>query len=366
MIQGDCKVAVIADWDADGVVSAALILYAQGHRAKFPLEERTNPCLIPAGPRSIRRIVEEDLCWPVVVILDIPFTPEVEETIRHLRSCGARIYYFDHHHSTIEALRKLEDEYGVFIVVGRSPTSVILQSFLGGLGIRLTPRLREFVKAIAVLEGGKRKPAKGEVPEGIVTLAASISKALNQLRDENAWRKYVRWVASPLPFEEIRISIPRKNSGEGTMGRKNIINLGIEISQESDQKIRQAAMDLAMGARNLGYIKFVDARGRWEGRGASALASNIFKIVSMPVALLVEKEDGSRLLILRSGRGEARRIAEILYSKGVITDIGGHKNIAVARISDEITERRLENELRKASFEAARQLRGQGRGTADL
>jgi oligoribonuclease NrnB/cAMP/cGMP phosphodiesterase (DHH superfamily) len=106
-----CKVAVIADWDADGVVSAALILYSQYSKGVFPLEERTKPCLIPAGPRSIKRVVEEGKCWEVVVILDIPYTSEVEETIQHLRECGARIYYFDHHSSTIEAIRKLEEEY---------------------------------------------------------------------------------------------------------------------------------------------------------------------------------------------------------------------------------------------------------------
>ncbi len=344
--------SVIADWDADGVVSAAIILYAQHHRGKFPLAERVKPCLIPAGPRSIKKIAEEGLCWDIVVILDIPFTAEVEETIKHLRECGSKIYYFDHHSSTIEAMRKLEDEYNVFVVVGRSPTSVVLQKFLEGLGVKLTPRLREFVKAVAVLEGGKRKPAKEEVAPGIINLAASISKALNQLRDEQAWVKYVKWVSNPLPFEEIKVKVP---SREGEAGKKSLLKLGMEISSESDKRIKEAAMNLAMSSRNLGYIKFVDARGKWEGRGASALASNIYKIVNMPVAVFVEKDDGSRLLIIRSGKGEAEKIMRKLYESGIVEDIGGHRNIAVARVGSDVTERMLERALRRASFEAARE-----------
>ncbi len=349
LIYDDCKVAVVADWDADGVVAAALLLYSQYHRGKFPLNERTKPCLIPAGPRSIRKIAENGLCWKNTVILDIPYTSEVEETIKHLRECGSKIYYFDHHSSTIDAMRKLEDEYGVFIVVGKSPTAVILQTFLEGLSVKLTPRLREFVKAIAVLEGG-RKPRKEEIPAGIVNLAASISKTLNQLRDEEAWQKYVKWVANPLPFEDVKISVRTQQSGE--KAPSSLVKIGMEISRESDTRIKEMAMRLAMSAQNLGFIKFVDARGKWTGRGASALASNIFKIVNMPVALLVEKEDGGRLLIIRSGRGEAEKIIRRLYDAGVVEDMGGHKNIAVAKVGDEITERMLEKALRRASYEA--------------
>jgi single-stranded DNA-specific DHH superfamily exonuclease len=348
----DCKVAVIADWDADGVVSAALALFAQHSKGVFPLKERTKPCLIPSGPRSIKRIEEQNLCWPVVMILDVPFTSEVEEVIKYLRDCGAKIYYFDHHSSTIEAARMLDEEYGVFVVVGRSPTSVILQHFLEGLGVKVTPRLREFVKAVAALEGGKRKPAKEEVPEGIITLAASISKALNQLRDEETWRRYVKWVANPLPFEDAKLPSKLRNIADETT---SLVKAGMDLSRESDKRIKETAMSLAMASRNLGFVKFIDARGKWEGRGASALASSIYKIVNMPIALLIEKEDGSRLLIIRSGRGEAEKIMRKLNEDGIVEDMGGHRNIAVARLSDSVTERALEKHLRRASFEAFQQ-----------
>ncbi len=345
----ECKVAVIADWDADGVVGAALIYYAQEKRGVFPLRGREKVCLIPAGPRSIVDAVGDE-CWEHVVIIDIPLTPEVESVISGLRErCGAKIYYFDHHAATLQAAPELEEKYDVFVVVGRSSSSVIIKRFLEGTGLRFTQRLRDFVAAVAVLEGGKRTHSSGEeVSEKLVSLAASISKMLNQTRNKEAWVKYVRWIANPLPFEDPGIKL-------GPAGDKvNLLSEGVRVSEEADREVREAATTLAMSARNLGYIKFVDARDKWKKRGASALASAIYKIVNMPVAVLVEKSDGTRLVIVRSGRGEARDIVEVLYDMGIVVDKGGHGNIAVARLDDSVTVSRLEKALRRAAFEASR------------
>ena len=356
----ECKVAVIADWDADGVVAAALLVYAQEIKGVFPLRERAKVCLIPSGPRSIARLLEEDRCWENVVLLDIPFTSEVESVISAFRNkCNSKIYYFDHHKSTIEAMSKLENELGVYVVVGRSPTAVLLQRFLEGLNVKITPRLREFVKAIAVLEGDKKTKREVEASEGIVRLAASISKALNQTRSNEAWAKYVRWISNPIPFEEIKIKVNKifsktKLNEKNTDKKENLVKLGIEISKNSDKEIKRKAQELAMSAKNLGYIKFVDARGKWDKRGTSALASAIYKIINFPVALLVEKEDGSRLLVIRSGRGEAELILNELHEMGIVEDTGGHRNIAVAKLSDETTVSMLERSLRKAAFNAAK------------
>ncbi|MEB3844666.1 MAG: phosphoesterase [Desulfurococcales archaeon] len=354
----ECEVAIIADWDADGVVSAALLLYAQEVKGVFPLKKRTKVCLIPSGPRSITKIKESGECWPIIVILDIPYTQEVDEVLNHLKEhCGSKIYYFDHHKTTIEAMPKIEEKYNVYVVVGRSPTSVLLQRFLEGLNVRITPRLREFVKAIAVLEGNKHLKKEVDASEGIVRLAASISKALNQTRSSEAWAKYVRWVSNPIPFEDIKIRVrtPRTEENNASTARKrSLLKVGMEISQVSDKEVKEAARELAMSAKNLGYVKFVDARGRWEKRGSSALASAIYKIVNFPVAVLVEKEEGNRLLIIRSGRGEAESIMSELYKMGIVEDTGGHRNIAVARLKDIVTINMLERSLRKASFYAAR------------
>ena len=342
----DCRVAVIADWDADGVVGAALIYFAQEKRGIFPVEKKEKVCLIPAGPRSI---IEEvgDKCWERVVIVDIPLTQEVETVIANLKEkCNAKIYYFDHHSSTLSKMAELEEKYGVFGVVGRSSSAVIIKRFLEGMGLKLTQRMRDFVAAVAVLEGGRRH-VKEEVSKKLVTLAASISKMLNQTRNKEAWVKYVKWIANPLPFEDpgIKLRLDEK---------VNLVEAGVELSEQADKETKDVALQLAMSAVNLGYLKFIDARDKWKKRGASALASAIFKIVNMPVALLVEKSDGSRLLIIRSGHGEAMDLIETLYNQGIVVDTGGHGNIEVARVEDTVTVAELKKSLRRAVVELIR------------
>ena len=342
----ECKVAVIADWDADGVVGAALIYYAQEKRGVFPIGRKERVCLIPAGPRSIVEEVQGN-CWETVVIVDIPYTPEVDAVLSSLKEgCNSKIYYFDHHSSTLSSMADLEEKYGVFGVVGRSSSAVIIKRFLEGLGLRFTQRLNDFVAAVAVLEGGRRW-VKEDVSEKLVTLAASISKMLNQTRNKEAWIKYVKWIANPLPFEDpgIRLQVDEK---------VNLLEIGVELSEQADKEIREVALQLAMSAVNLGYLKFIDARDKWKKRGASALASAIYKIVNVPVALLVEKNDGGRLLIIRSGHGEAMNLVETLYDMGVVVDKGGHGNIAVARLDDSITVARLKESLRRAIVELMR------------
>ncbi len=347
----DCRVAVIADWDADGVVGASLVYYAQEKRGVFPVRGREKVCLIPAGPRSIQEVVGEG-CWEHVVIIDIPFTDEVASALSVLRErCSPRIYYFDHHASTLESVARLEDEYGAYVVVGKSPSAVILKRFLEGLNVKLTRRLEDFVKAIAVLEGDRRLRHNVEASQKIVEMAASISKMLNATRNREAWVKYVKWLANPLPFEDPGIRLP---VGEEKV---NLIEAGMEVSRKADEEVREVAMRLAMSAANLGYIRFVDARDKWRKRGGSALASSIFKILGQPVAVLLEKSDGARLLIIRSGRGEASAITDVLMEMGIVEDKGGHGNIAVARVRDDVTVKRLEDALRRAAFEAARRSR---------
>jgi len=345
-MQDKCRVAVVADWDADGVVGAALVYYAQEKRGVFPVKGRERVCLIPAGPRSLGEEIGGG-CWENLVLVDIPLTDEVLAALTAYRErCpGSRIYYFDHHSSTLQAAAELEDKLGAFVVVGRSPSSVLLKRFLEGLNLRLTRRLSDFVDAVAVLEG-PRRPQRVEVSRKLVEMAASISKMMNAERNREAWVKYVKWLANPLPFEDPGISLSSE--------KQNLIEAGLEISRQADEEVKELATELAMSAANLGYIRFVDAREKWRKRGASALASAIYKLLGQPVAVLFEKSDGSRLLVIRSGRGEAARIMDVLLEMGVVVDKGGHGNIAVARLSDDVTVRRLEASLRRAAFEAAR------------
>jgi len=345
-MQDKCRVAVVADWDADGVVGAALVYYAQEKRGVFPVKGRERVCLIPAGPRSLGDEISGE-CWENLVLVDIPLTDEVMAALSAFkeRCPGSRIYYFDHHSSTLQAAAELEDNLGAFVVVGKSPSSVLLKRFLEGLNLRLTRRLSDFVDAVAVLEG-PRRPQQAEVSRKLVEMAASISKMMNAERSREAWVKYVKWLANPLPFEDPGITLSSE--------KQSLIEAGLEISRQADEEVKELATELAMSAANLGYIRFVDARDKWKKRGASALASAIYKLLGQPVAVLFEKSDGSRLLVIRSGRGEASKIMDVLLEMGVVVDKGGHGNIAVARLSDDVTVRRLETSLRRAAFEAAR------------
>ena len=344
-------VVVTADWDADGVVSAAQIYYAQAHLGKFPLRARNvRVQALPSGPRSILDRVERFECGEYLVILDIPFTENVREALRIYKSrCpNASILYFDHHEATINNLRLLEDEFGVKGFVGKTPTSIIVMNTLRQLGINLMPRLRNFAEAIYYLESpGKRRFPPGlqpSVPQRVIEMAASISKTLNKNKDEEVWLKFVKWLSNVTPIDDDVIKL------EG----KSIFESAISKGEEADREMEKAAVDLAMQARQLGFIKFVDARGKWSKPGSSALASAIFKILRSPVAVLISRDDGARLLIIRSGRGEASRIMKVLLERGIVEDIGGHENIAVGRLGEEVTLRKLEEALVRASFDALR------------
>jgi len=109
-----------------------------------------------------------------------------------------------------------------------------------------------------------------------------------------------------------------------------------------------------MSAKRIGFMKFVDARRKWRGRGASALASKLFKILRQPVAVLIERDDGVRLLIIRSRGVKAYKIAVGLLEKGVAENIGGHSSLAVVRLRDGVEPEILEPLLRRLSFEVER------------
>lgn len=334
-------VVVIADWDADGATSAAMIYYAQYYKGLYPLQGRRDVALYPSGPRgfpdALAKALKEGNCPEALVVLDIPLADTVYNALENMqKECsGMRVIYIDHHYSTIYNSRKLY-QLTEEVLIGHKPTAVLTFSLLQSIGLkRLTPRLNAFMKAVGVLEK-ERKPSKKE--DKLVRLAASISKATTVLRDEELWRKLVLWLASPLPAE--------------TPIDMKVVQKVIEVAQKSDREVEEKAKELAFSARRIGYIKFVDARGKWQGRGASALASKLYKVLRQPVALLVSRDDGVHLLIVRTHGPSAYRIALGLLREGLADNIGGHTSLAVVKLKDNVDLAKLEEVLRKLSLQA--------------
>jgi hypothetical protein len=334
-------VLVLADWDADGATSAAMIYYAQYYRKVYPLQGRHDVALEPTGPRgfpeTLKGFMDSYGCPNALVVLDIPLTEKILETLHEFaRACGgSRLIYIDHHFSTLymsKELYKLSEE----VYLGHKPTAILTYNLLRSLGVqRLTPRLQAFVNAVGVLERSRRPTSEAEAR--IVKLAASVSKASTVLRDPELWRRLVKWLASPLPHD---LPIDRE-----------AVERALRVSEESDKQLMEEAKELAFSARRIGYLKFIDARKEWKGRrGASALASKLYRILRQPVALLVEREDGALLLIVRSrGRG-AYRVAVGLLREGLAENIGGHGGLAVVRLKEGIDINELLEKLRRLSL----------------
>ncbi len=334
------RVHLVGDWDADGVVSAAEVYYAQHSAMRFPYPGKAYIKMAPSGPRGLSKRLEEG-CDDYLVLLDIPYTREVAEALyRYRQSCGkANIIYFDHHSTTINSAKEIEERFRVLVYTGNEPTSALVREILERAGVRLHPRLNNYVEAVRVLEGGGKRQTR--LPSKFIDIAATISKNLNRARDESLWVAYVKWIASPLPFDDITLPIRPD---------EDFVTATIKASEEADKEIRDAAMELAMAAEQVGMTMFVDARRRWRRPGATALASQIHKILKAPVAVLIERDDKARILIIRSSRGEAGRLVDELSRLGAVDDTGGHENVATARLSEEVTLQGLKDLLRRASI----------------
>ncbi len=345
-------VQVFADWDADGIVSAALVYYAQRFRGKFPIHgEKSDVGLWPGGPRSTPRNIEEVIekahrtrSYPrVAVFLDIPLTPTVYEGIRRLQSEveGIRVIYVDHHYSTLANARRLY-ELTEEVFLGHRPTAVLVYNLLRSLGVRhVTPRLEAFMRAVGVLERDKGA-SREKVEDKLVRLAASLSKATAVTRDPQLWRRLVLWLASPLPAP--------------APVDKGLVERVVRIAEESDRELEEKAKLLAPSARPVGFVKVLDLRGRWEGGGVSAIASKLYRITRSPVAIIADAGDYTILVIRAPGR-IAYRMAMLLLREGIGENIGGHGSLAIVRIRKGIDDKRLLDAIRRASFEAQRRRR---------
>ncbi len=329
---------IIADWDADGAVSAAILLYLQNNQL-YPVKKKVDIHTFPSGPREIERLFNKfSGCPAYYAFLDIPFTTELGRVFERIKKeCpNTMIVYIDHHFSSLENLgviRKYVDK----LRIGKSkPTSMHLNDIAIDVGKKLPERLRLFAESIGFIELGRRPP---EDMLQVVELVASLARALKLERKRDFWTKMVKWMSSPLP-------IPLSKSDMEILERVK------EESQKKDEELEKAATDLAVSALKVGCFRFIDARRKWKRRGVSSLATRLARKLRSPIALLATLGDGE-ILVIRTRNNAAKLIADEIQQAGYAEDIGGHGNLSIVKLKKEYNF----NEIKKILLRSCRFVR---------
>ncbi|ABN70286.1 phosphoesterase, RecJ domain protein [Staphylothermus marinus F1] len=330
------RVFVGGDWDADGVVAAALIVYSQEKLGMYPLKAKAIVDKKPVDPEKLKFIIGNFRGnYDLVILLDLPYTDTVPRVLKIIKQHFGvkKIMYIDHHLSTLTNKEKLKEVVDELIIDRRMPTAGIVEKLLVENGISIHSRLKSFVEVVKYMDSGKKVPQKYLK---LFQITSMFSKALTAIRDEDLWVKIVDWLASPSP-------LPMPLS-EGVMKKVKKI---IEIR---DKEIKEKALDLALSAVKIGELRFIDARSVWKHRGGTALASKISSILKAPVAVLIDTNKNYSLLIIKAPRGKAYRIAKFLIGEGLALDIAGHPNLAIVKIKKDPDKKVLIDKLREAEF----------------
>ncbi len=330
------RVFVAGDWDADGFVATALIVYAQEKLGVYPLKGRAVVDKKPVDPERIKFIFGDiSGSYDLMVFLDLPYTDSVPNILKMLKNHFGikKIMYIDHHLSTLNNRDKLIDVVDELVVDKSKPTSAIVYDILRRQGVSIHSRLKAFVDLVKYMDSGRRIPSD---LMKLFELTKLISKALTIKRDVELWAKIVDWLASPTP-----LPLPLE---EGVLRRVK------EIVEERDKEINNIAVDLAVSAMRIGDFRFIDARNKWHYRGASALASKLASILKAPVIVWVGTSKEYTLLVIKAFGGKAYRIAKYLVGEGIAKDIAGHPNLAIVKIPKNISREELIEQLHRAVF----------------
>lgn len=337
MTSRDMRVLVLGDWDADGVVASALLLYAQKYLKKYPVESDVEVDKSPVDPNKLKYVLSSTISdkHKVVVLLDIPYSEVLANIIRLLKTHFdvSRVIFIDHHIASIQRVSEISSIVDEVVVDYRKPTSLLLYEELTKRDIKVHEKLAKFVEVVKYMDSGRRVPAK---LIKLFEIAKAFSKALTVMRSEELWSKIVEWLANPEP---------QRMPLDDTTWKKVR-----EIIEQRDREVADVARDLAVTAIKVGDLRFIDARSRWKRRGATALASRLSAILKAPVAVLVNTNRGFPLLIIKAPSGRAYRVAKFLLAEGVALDIAGHPNLAIVRISEDADKNRLVEMLHTALY----------------
>lgn len=329
------KVFVGGDWDLDGVVSTALIVYTQEKLKVYPISGEVVVEKKPLDPERIRFLFN-DLkgFYEYMILLDLPYTERVGSVLnlakKHFNV--KKIMYVDHHLSTLHNIEKLKNVVDVLLVDHRKASSELIYEIIVKNNIKVPERIRQFIEVVKYMDTGRR------IPQDMLKLfeyLRSIAKIVMYTRDEDAWLRVVNWLSTPIvssrPFDDVVFEKYRK------------------VIEERDREIEDRAMDLALSAVKIGCFNFIDARSRWKQHASTVLVSKIASILKNPVIVWFDTNKAYSILIVKASGGRAYRVAKQLYGEGLAIDIGGHANLAVVKIPRSVEQKVLMDSLKKIS-----------------
>lgn len=333
------RLLILGDWDADGVVATALLVYSQKYANKYPFEGEAEITKLPVDPDRVKYLLSQIKGdYDAVYFLDIPYSEILSNISKMLKTHFnvKKIVFIDHHIASTQRVNEFKSVFDEILVDYRKPTAVIVYEELLKNNVQVHQRLKEFVEVIRYMDAGKRIPDR---LMKLFELAKMISKALTAVRNEELWVKTIDWLADPTPT-----SMPLNESTWNTVKK---------IIEERDKEVTDIAMRLAIAAVKIGDLRFIDARHAWKKRGATALASKLSLILKAPVAMLAGTNRGYSLLIIKASGGRAYRIAKYLLAEGLALDIAGHPNLAIVRTPKDIDLKSLRDGLYNALFYAS-------------
>lgn len=330
------RVYVAGDWDADGVVSAALVVYTQEVLGKYPLDAKAVITKTPLDPDKIRYILTEFKGgYDAAVFLDIPYSEALGNVMKMMKEHFgvSKIIFVDHHITSLQKAMEIKKYADEVILDHRKPTASLVFEEISKRGLNVHQRLKSFVEVVEYMDTGKRVP---EQYMKLFEITKMFSKALTAVRDVNLWEKIVEWLSSPTP-------LPMPLDDEMWNKVKKVI-------EERDAEVKEVATELALTAVKIGDFRFVDARKKWKRRGVTALASKLSLILKAPVLVLAGTNRGHYLLVIKSPGGRAYRIAKYLLGEGYAADVAGHPNLAIVKIPAEIDVKELTQALYHAVY----------------
>ncbi len=327
------RIHVYGDWDADGFVSTALLVYSQEKLGQYPL--KTNAIIFkkPIEPEKFRYIFNDlNKQIDLLVFLDIPFTDSIGRILGIIKNHFSvkHIMYVDHHLSTFNNRELLLKNVDTLIVDTSKPTCKIIHDILVENNLNIQSRLKAFVDVITYMDTGRRIPSNYMK---LFDLIKSFSKALNITRDPDLWIRIVDWLVEPI-----------------AVSQSDLVESVKRIVDKYEREMNDLALDLAITSVKIGDFKFIDARSKWRRRGASALASKLAGILKSHIILWIDTRKDYTILIIKASSGKAYKLGEYLVKEKIAIDSTGHPNLAIVKIPRSVSKEELLETLHKVIY----------------